>query len=253
MSAQIPTTRHTLVERLADRHHPLWQEAWAEFVRLYGPHLLRWSIRWAGRTEMAHDVSAELLSGLARAIPRYRRIGRFRSWLYTVCRREKDKVLKQKKWKPLATTGDAVDQLSSPAAHEDLRIELREPVKKTVIDQAFTYVRQRLERTGSLRTWDGYWLTAPCEGGGQGLSYDAAARVLFPELSGGGGTSDEQSRALRRALQNVRQYRRRVRDMLFEELELLGEDVSKLRAAKRGRPRRCANDDSRNPDSQSSD
>jgi RNA polymerase sigma-70 factor (ECF subfamily) len=75
-----PATRVTLVERLRD---PKDQEAWAEFVALYGPLIFRFARRRLAQDEDAADVMQEVLGAvLGGSYQRPR--GRFQKWLVTV-------------------------------------------------------------------------------------------------------------------------------------------------------------------------
>ena len=75
-----PTTRITLLDRLCD---PQDQEAWTEFVRLYGPLIFHFARRRLPQDEDAADVMQEVLKAVIRGS--YQRPkGRFQKWLVTV-------------------------------------------------------------------------------------------------------------------------------------------------------------------------
>jgi RNA polymerase sigma-70 factor (ECF subfamily) len=75
-----PTTRVTLLDRLCDAHD---QDAWAEFVGMYGPLLFRFARRRLPQDEDAADVMQEVLSAVLAG--KYQRPkGRFQKWLVTV-------------------------------------------------------------------------------------------------------------------------------------------------------------------------
>ena len=75
-----PATRVTLLDRL---HDPQDQEAWAEFVSLYGPLVFSFARRRLPQDEDAADVMQEVLSAVLRGT--YQRpSGRFQKWLVTV-------------------------------------------------------------------------------------------------------------------------------------------------------------------------
>ena len=75
-----PATRVTLLDRIRDRQD---QEAWAEFVTLYGPLLFHFARRRLPQDEDAADVMQEVLSAVMRGS--YQRpAGRFQKWLVTV-------------------------------------------------------------------------------------------------------------------------------------------------------------------------
>ncbi len=75
-----PATRVTLLERIRD---PRDQQAWAEFVALYGPLLFRFARRRLPQDEDAADVTQEVL-GVVLGGTYQRPKGRFQKWLVTV-------------------------------------------------------------------------------------------------------------------------------------------------------------------------
>src|SRR5262245_37418845 len=78
--ADWPATRVTLLDRLRD---PRDEQAWGEFVALYGPLLFRFARRRLPQDEDAADVTQEVLRAVAAG--KYRRPeGRFQKWLVTV-------------------------------------------------------------------------------------------------------------------------------------------------------------------------
>src|SRR5262245_3062933 len=85
MAADLPTRPSLLVRlRNADDH-----AAWSQFVAIYTP-LIFGFCRNRGLTETAAgDVSQEVLTAIARAIPRFQydpERSTFRNWLFTVVR-----------------------------------------------------------------------------------------------------------------------------------------------------------------------
>jgi RNA polymerase sigma-70 factor (ECF subfamily) len=75
-----PATRVTLLQRLRD---PDDQDAWREFVELYGPLVFNFARRRLGQEEDSADVMQEVLGAVLRG--RYQRPrGRFQKWLITV-------------------------------------------------------------------------------------------------------------------------------------------------------------------------
>ena len=75
-----PATRVTLLDRIRD---PQDQEAWAEFVSLYGPLIFTFARRRLPQDEDAADVMQEVLGAVMGGT--YRRpSGRFQKWLVTV-------------------------------------------------------------------------------------------------------------------------------------------------------------------------
>jgi RNA polymerase sigma factor (sigma-70 family) len=78
--SQWPATRVTLLDRLRD---PKDQEAWTEFVSLYGPLVFNFARRRLPQDDDAADVMQEVLRAVMKGT--YQRPGgRFQKWLVTV-------------------------------------------------------------------------------------------------------------------------------------------------------------------------
>lgn len=80
MPPQWPATRVTLLDRI---HDPQDQEAWTDFVALYGPLIYGFARRRLPQDEDAADVMQEVLSAVLRGTYQ-RSYGRFQKWLVTV-------------------------------------------------------------------------------------------------------------------------------------------------------------------------
>ncbi len=79
-------TRSTLLLRIRD---PADQRAWAEFVALYQPLLTAYVRKRGLSEEDARDVVQDVFARLVKSLPEFelaRHRGRFRSWLWQVCR-----------------------------------------------------------------------------------------------------------------------------------------------------------------------
>src|SRR4051794_5951442 len=75
-----PNTRVTLLGRLRD---PQDQQAWNEFVALYGPSIYNFARRRLPQDEDAADIMQEVLSAVLKG--NYQRPkGRFQKWLLTI-------------------------------------------------------------------------------------------------------------------------------------------------------------------------
>jgi RNA polymerase sigma-70 factor (ECF subfamily) len=75
-----PATRVTLLDRLLDRRD---QQAWSEFVGLYGPVVFRFARRRLPQDEDAADVMQEVLGAVLRGTYQQQQ-GCFQKWLVTV-------------------------------------------------------------------------------------------------------------------------------------------------------------------------
>ena len=77
------TTSQSLLMRVRE---PADGEAWARFVRLYGPLIYRWARRAGLGDEDARELVQDVMALLVRKLPdfRYDPARSFRSWLKTV-------------------------------------------------------------------------------------------------------------------------------------------------------------------------
>ncbi len=81
-----PETRASLILRLSD---PADNLAWAEFLQVYQPMLIRLASRWGLQEADAREVVQETLLSVAKAIRQFESDGRkqsFRRWLSTITR-----------------------------------------------------------------------------------------------------------------------------------------------------------------------
>jgi RNA polymerase sigma-70 factor (ECF subfamily) len=166
-SGSAPATSITLLERL--RRQPADQEAWAEFVRRYGPLVYRWCRRWHLQEADAQDVTQAVLVRLAEKMRtfRYDPSGSFRAYLKTLARYAWCDFLEGDK-QPGAGTGDSnvLRALESAEAGDDLAQRLEAQFDQELLAEAEARVRERVE----ARTWEAFRLTAV-----EGLTGAAAA------------------------------------------------------------------------------
>ncbi len=166
----IPLTSTTLLRRL--RHEPADQEAWAEFVRRYGPQVYRWCRRWRLQEADAEDVTQAVLVRLSARMRTfvYDPARSFRAYLRTLARYAWCDFLEARK-QPGAGAGgsDVLVLLATVEAGDDLVGGLNEQFDQEVLAEAQDRVRLRVEP----HTWEAFRLTAV-----DGLSgADAAARL----------------------------------------------------------------------------
>jgi RNA polymerase sigma-70 factor (ECF subfamily) len=166
----IPLTSTTLLRRL--QHEPADQDAWAEFVRRYGPLVYRWCRRRRLQEADAEDVTQAVLVRLSARMRTfsYDPARSFRAYLRTLARYAWCDFLETRR-QPGAGGGgsDLLGLLESVEAGEDLVRRLNEQFDQEVLAEAQTRVQQRVES----HTWEAFRLTAV-----EGLSgAEAAARL----------------------------------------------------------------------------
>lgn len=156
-----PVTRPSLMIRLRD---PQDEAAWAEFVSLYEPLLLR-VMRQRGLQEAdARDVTQQVVLAVTQAVDRWRPDGRpesFRRWLFTIARKLALKfVQRAKSFDRLPRRGvGGTDML-------DLLNSLPEPEPGTITTFDDEYRNEVFHRAaevacGEFResTWQAFWRT----------------------------------------------------------------------------------------------
>jgi RNA polymerase sigma-70 factor (ECF subfamily) len=165
-----PITSTTLLVRL--RQEPADQEAWAEFVRRYGPQVYRWCRRWGLQEADAEDVTQAVLLRLSARMRTFSRdpAKSFRAYLRTLARYAWCDFLATRQ-QPGAGGGgsEVLGLLHTIEARDDLEQRLSEQFDQELLAEAQAQVRGRVEG----HTWEAFQLTVL-----DGLSAaDAAARL----------------------------------------------------------------------------
>jgi RNA polymerase sigma factor (sigma-70 family) len=163
-------TRVSLLGRL--QLAPSDQQAWAEFVRRYGPLVLNWCRRWRLQEADAEDVTQTVLVRLAQKLRTftYDPAKSFRAYVRTVAHYVWVEYLEGRR-RPDQGAGDSVvlQMLGTVESRDDLADRLAAEFDQELLEAATVQVRLRVE----LRTWDAFHLTAV-----KGLSgADAAERL----------------------------------------------------------------------------
>jgi RNA polymerase sigma factor (sigma-70 family) len=115
--SDIPNTRYSLFGRFGAEDSAVRNQAWADFVDLYGVVILRWCRGHGLRTDQAEDVLSEVLMKLFRSIGSYtKEKGLFRAYLRTVVRREVGDFLKRSQRHGCGLGGD---DLADPGGLEE--------------------------------------------------------------------------------------------------------------------------------------
>jgi RNA polymerase sigma-70 factor (ECF subfamily) len=150
-------THPSLLLRL--RSAPRDDQTWVEFVRRYGPLVLRWCRRWNLQEADAQDVTQTVLIRLAERLGtfEYDPAKSFRAYVRTLTHYVWCYFLESRK-RPGAGTGDseALNLLVQVPAQEDLVTRLTEEFDHELLEAARIRVRLRLEE----KTWEAFHLTA---------------------------------------------------------------------------------------------
>jgi len=149
-------TSASLLARMQGANDP---DAWAQFVRRYGPLLYRWCRAWNLQEADAQDVTQDVLVKLARRLRdfRYDPAQSFRAYLKTLAHYACCDLLAAFH-KTGTAAGDSVvhRQLDNVAARDDLGQRLQEEFDQELLEQAMLSVQHRIEP----QTWEAFRLTA---------------------------------------------------------------------------------------------
>jgi RNA polymerase sigma-70 factor (ECF subfamily) len=147
-------TSLTLLDRL--QAAPADPEAWAEFVRRYGPKIRAWCASWGVQPADCDEVTQVVLTRLLSALRRYRHDPdrRFRSWLRIVTRRVWIDLIAHRR-RAVGHLGNDAALLENVVAREDLHRRLAEAFDTERLELAMERVRRRV----APATWDAFRLT----------------------------------------------------------------------------------------------
>jgi RNA polymerase sigma-70 factor (ECF subfamily) len=153
--SESPATRVSLLARIrdvADAH------AWAEFVELYAPLVYRLARRHGLQDADAADLTQEVLQSVAHAAPRFTydpARGSFRSYLFTVARRQLGRFAQARSREPRGSGGPGADELlrqqPAPAEVAAWEGEYRR--------RLFEWAAERVRGQFRPATWEAFWRT----------------------------------------------------------------------------------------------
>jgi RNA polymerase sigma-70 factor (ECF subfamily) len=167
--AKLPSTRPSLLVRIRDLQD---EEAWREFVEIYGPVVYGFARKRGLQEADAGDLTQEVLRAVAAVAGRLDydpRKGWFRSWLYTVARNKLHDFLLARRRHGQGTGDSKVQVLleEQPAQQEEALWD--EEYQQQLFAWAAERVRQRFEDT----TWQAF-----CQVAVEGKSPKGAAATL---------------------------------------------------------------------------
>ncbi|MEM6468940.1 MAG: sigma-70 family RNA polymerase sigma factor [Planctomycetota bacterium] len=150
------STRASLLGRLNNHTD---DQAWSDFVEIYGPLIYRYGRRRGLQDADAADLAQDVLREIAGSIERFDydpAVGRFRSWLFLITRRVLGRRLKAKK-RILGNSGDgegfvALDELPDRDAEDVWDVEYRRHLFRLACDH--------IQDEFATSTWAAFNLTA---------------------------------------------------------------------------------------------
>jgi RNA polymerase sigma-70 factor, ECF subfamily len=179
-----PETRASLILRLGD---PADDEAWAEFLQIYHPLLLRLASRWGLQEADAQEVVQETLLGVSKSIGQFTadQPGAFRRWLSTITRNKLADHLTQRARQAQGSGDTDVHRWLNQQADENSAVSVWDwQQKQQIFAWAANKVRQQVNET----TWQAFHRTriqgnsvqqvASELGMREGMVYVARSRVM---------------------------------------------------------------------------
>src|SRR5215212_11031011 len=106
-----PLTRASLLVRIRDGHD---QDAWQEFVKLYGPVVYGFARKRGLQDADAADLMQDVMRSVSAAIARLdydRNQGTFRGWLFTISRNKIFNFLSARRIRPRGSGDTATNRL----------------------------------------------------------------------------------------------------------------------------------------------
>ncbi len=131
--------------------------AWGDFVDIYGPLIFRHAKFSGIKDADAADFTQEVLQQVMRSIPQFNpKVGRFRQWLYGVCRNVLGHF-RRKLFLQVTGSGDsAVQETLQQAPADSLESQWDQDYKK----QLFLWAAEKVRPTVLESTWQAFWRTA---------------------------------------------------------------------------------------------
>jgi RNA polymerase sigma factor (sigma-70 family) len=151
-----PATRASLLGRLHEAADNA--DAWAEFVRIYGDHVIRWcrsrGLQEADAADVAQDVLVRFWNQAAKF--RYDPGRRFRGYLRQIVTSAlSDWSARRPGDRPVAATA-SLDLLDAQPAREDLAARIEQAYDTELLDLAMREVESRVK----AHTWEAFRLLA---------------------------------------------------------------------------------------------
>lgn len=157
MTENEPSTSETLLAAICVR--PVDNEAWKQFVTLYGPHIVGWCRRYGLQDADARDVAQEVLMQFSRQAGRFRydQARKFRGFLRTITHAAWCDWVERRQTRRLGAANDiTIDMLEEIPARDDLAIRLEAEYDHELLRLAMEKVMRRVEP----RTWEAFRLLA---------------------------------------------------------------------------------------------
>jgi RNA polymerase sigma-70 factor (ECF subfamily) len=152
-----PKTRHSLIARLPNAQD---HAAWAEFLAIYEPLILRLMRRHGLKECDALDACQQVLAAVARDVEQWRPDGAeasFRRWLFRIARNRALKLLVQERKRFGAGGGTTAQAMleRQPSRDESLSEEFERAYRQ----QLLTWAAEQIRGEYHENTWQAFWRT----------------------------------------------------------------------------------------------
>jgi RNA polymerase sigma-70 factor, ECF subfamily len=155
--AQEPETRPTLIARIQSG---VDESAWAEFVAIYRPVIVRLAVRRGLQHADAEDVAQGVLLSVSKNIARWQLDpdrARFRSWLRQIVRNAAINAIVRRPADRATGGTTAVQSLSDVVASQS---EISAQFDDEWRREAFRWAADEIRNELHPATWDAFWMTA---------------------------------------------------------------------------------------------
>jgi RNA polymerase sigma-70 factor (ECF subfamily) len=175
-TSQDPSTRATLLGRLY-RGGATDEEAWREFVVLYGSHIYKWCRFWQLQDDDAQEVTQKVLVQLLAKMKEfvYDPSRSFRAWLKTVTHHAWRNWATSQQRQPAGSGDSGIrEHLLTVPAREDLVHRLEQEFDRELLEMASARVRLRV----APHNWEAFRLTTL-----EGVPVEEAAQQLHMKIA----------------------------------------------------------------------
>ena len=152
-----PATRASLLLRIRDAGD---EQAWRQFVGIYGPLVSHYGLKRGLQSADAADLAQEVLQTVTSTVGRFDydpRKGTFRGWLFTVTRNQLRKLIARRNRQPRGTGDSGVREMleQQPSAESD-----EAQWEKDYQRRLFSHAAGRIRGSFRVTTWQAFWQTA---------------------------------------------------------------------------------------------
>jgi RNA polymerase sigma-70 factor (ECF subfamily) len=178
--AELPMTRPSLLLRIRDNRD---QEAWQQFVQIYGPVVYAYGRKRSLQDADAADLTQEVLRTVSAAVGRLEydpQRGSFSGWLFTVAHHKLHDLLARRSRQGQGSGDSGVQEWlgEQPARQEDVDLWDQEYERRL-----FTWAAEQVRGHFQDSTWQAFWQTAVEGKSGQAVAQELGITVAAVYLA----------------------------------------------------------------------